>query len=419
MCQQTSVSVNPELYVPPELTDSELYHVFFSYSNTDYQWTHSVIEQVEARGLKVCYHERDFIPGRPILENMSESIQQSQKVLLVLSADFVRSRWCLLEANMSLFRDCLERKPVIPVLFQPDVSIPLHLCHLTFLEAQHPDFTNQLLKVLCTPNQQLQGSAVVPYQPPTIYNGKVLQPFISANEEELNKFDCGVWSDMYVPEQLRLIIQEPERYSEAIQIINSVSQTKVRFRSLWAQALVAIVAFILISLTSGLLGLIIGYAVVDNALFELKIVAAICLTVIFIWVMCKVALFKKNERQRIVSELQKAIGQANTLLFEENILMGAQSNSKIHMVYVLLDGCRRELTELFPEDNEVVFKRALLKYSCSYSYCLAKRHFPFPTPTNTGHLDGHVCFCQFVFHQLTMKHKKSNWCCAGNPDLNL
>lgn len=47
---------------------------------------------------------------------MFDCNQESQKVLLVLSHEFVRSRWCLLEANMSMFRDCLERKPVLPVL---------------------------------------------------------------------------------------------------------------------------------------------------------------------------------------------------------------------------------------------------------------------------------------------------------------
>uniref|UniRef100_A0A3Q1H2C0 TIR domain-containing protein n=1 Tax=Acanthochromis polyacanthus TaxID=80966 RepID=A0A3Q1H2C0_9TELE len=126
---QPTVPLSPHVHVPPTLRGEECYHVFISYSSTDYQWTHSLINQLESRNLQVCYHERDFTPGRTVLENMSECIQESQKVLLVLSPEFVRSRWCLLEANMSLFRDCLERKPIIPVLLDPGVSVPLHLCH--------------------------------------------------------------------------------------------------------------------------------------------------------------------------------------------------------------------------------------------------------------------------------------------------
>ncbi|XP_037622799.1 uncharacterized protein LOC119486627 [Sebastes umbrosus] len=221
---QPVVPLSPSICVPPTLRDGESYHVFISYSSTDYQWTHSLINQLESCGLQVCCHERDFTPGRTVLENMSDCIQESQKVLLVLSPEFVRSRWCLLEANMSLFRDCLERKPIVPVLLEPGVSVPLHLCHLTYLEANDPDFKNKLLKVLCTANQELQGSTVVPYQPPSIYNGKALQPLIAVNKEGLKKWECGQFSDMDVPDQLRLIIEDKKKYRQAVRMINRVSQ---------------------------------------------------------------------------------------------------------------------------------------------------------------------------------------------------
>ncbi|XP_078139169.1 uncharacterized protein LOC139929746 [Centroberyx gerrardi] len=227
-------------HVPPTLREGELYHVFISYSSTDYRWTHSLINKLESCGLQVCYHERDFTPGRTVLENMSDCIQESQKVLLVLSPEFVRSRWCLLEANMSLFRDCLERKPMVPVLLEPGVSVPLHLCHLTYLEARDPDFISKVLKVLCTPNQQLQGSTVVPFQPPSIYNGKALQPLTAVNEEGLQKWDAGQFSDMEVPDQLRLVIEDQEKYRMAVRRINSVSQNKVWLRPLWQRVLIYI-----------------------------------------------------------------------------------------------------------------------------------------------------------------------------------
>ncbi|KAF7664217.1 hypothetical protein LDENG_00184540 [Lucifuga dentata] len=87
--------LSPSVYVIPTLRDDELYHVFISYSSTDYQWTHSLINHLESHSLQLCYHERDFTPDRTVLENMSDCIQQSQNVLLVLSPEFVRSCWCL------------------------------------------------------------------------------------------------------------------------------------------------------------------------------------------------------------------------------------------------------------------------------------------------------------------------------------
>ncbi|XP_045893004.1 uncharacterized protein LOC123961558 [Micropterus dolomieu] len=327
---QPAVPLSPSICVPLTLRDGECYHVFVSYSSTDYQWTHSLINQLESWGMQVCFHDRDFTPGRTVWDNMSNCIQESQKVLLVLSKEFVRSRWCLLEANMSLLRDCLERKPIIPVLLERGVSVPLHLCHLTYLEGNDPDFMNKLLKVICTSNQQLQGSTVMPFQPPSIYNGKALQPLTAVNDEELYKWDSGQFSDMEVPDQLRLIVEDQEKYRTAI--------------SLW----------------------------------------------------------KKDDEKYIVREMQKVIGQANTILSAEKVLMGCRSNSKIYLVYVSLDSCKEEFAGTFSEQDgaEDMFQKALMFFSSGYACCLAKRHFPFPQPSSTGHLERGVCFCQYVSEQL-------------------
>ncbi|XP_050923932.1 uncharacterized protein LOC127139851 [Lates calcarifer] len=408
---QSTVPLSPSICVPPTLRDSECYHVFISYSSTDYQWTHSIINQLESCGLQVCYHERDFIPGRTVLENMSECIQESQKVLLVLSPEFVRSRWCLLEANMSLFRDCLERKPIVPVLLQPGVSVPLHLCHLTYLEANDPDFMNKLLKVLCTPNRELQGSTVVPFQPPSIYNGKALQPLTAVNDEGLNKWDSGQFSDMEVPDQLRLIIEDQEKYRQAVRMINSVSQNKVWLRPLWLRAMIYIIGaivFLILATFSTYMTVIFIFGQflpkLENknpvGVWVLTISSFYCVPLGFI---IQLSLWKMDDERYIVREMQKTVGQANTILSEEKVLMGCRSNSKIYLVYVSLDGCKHDFAETFSEQTnaEDMFERAILFFSSGYACCLAKRHFPFPQPSSTGHLEGGVCFCQYVSQQLS------------------
>ncbi|XP_054585212.1 toll-like receptor 4 isoform X2 [Eptesicus fuscus] len=146
----------------PPLKPGEKFHLFVSYSSMDATWTHGLIGRLEAdhAGLRVCLHERDFTPGRNILENMAECIHQSQKVLLVLSQDFVQSRWCLLEADLSLFGYCLERKPVIPVLLRP-CQVPLHLSHLTYLEAVDSRFYSKVAQLLCTPSHCMGQPALV------------------------------------------------------------------------------------------------------------------------------------------------------------------------------------------------------------------------------------------------------------------
>ncbi|XP_061629510.1 uncharacterized protein LOC133478023 isoform X2 [Phyllopteryx taeniolatus] len=368
----------PPADVPPPLSQGETFHVFISYSSTDYQWTHSLISTLESHGLRVGYHERDFTAGRTVLENMSECIQESQKVLLVLSSEFVRSRWCLLEANMSLFRDCLQRKPIVPVLLEPAVCVPLHLCHLTYLEAHDPEFEAKLVKVFFTPNRQLQGSTVVPYQPPSIYNGKALQPLTAANVESLYKWDAGQFSDMDIPDQLRLIIEDQGKYREAIGIINSVSPDKVWLRPLWIRVLL--------------------YFTGEWALIIL------CFYSVPIGLLIHISLWKNDDEKLVVREMQKAAGQANAILCKEKLLMGCRSNSIMYLVYVSLDGCKGELAATFEHlaSTEELFKLALVMFSSGYACCLAKRHFPFPQPCPwPGHLEGGVCFCQYVSQQLS------------------
>ncbi|XP_041652282.1 uncharacterized protein LOC121515530 [Cheilinus undulatus] len=341
---------------------------------------------------------------------MSDCIQESQKVLLVLSPEFVRSRWCLLEANMSLFRDCLERKPIVPVLLEPGVSIPSHLCHLTYLEANDPDFKNKLLKVLCTPNQQLQSSTVVPFQPPSIYNGKVLQPLTAVNDEELYKWDSGQFSELEVPDQLRLIIEDHDKYREAVRIINRVSEDKVWLRPLWIRVVIYIVgvAFFILFVA---FCLILQSATVDEfslqpkRIFDIWWTTTISLYFIPIGFIIHLGLWKMDDDRYILREMSKAVGKANLLLHEDKVLMGCRSNSKIYLVYVSLDGCKQEFAETFPDQAEEMFQRALMFFSSGFTCSLATRHSPFPQPSSSGHLEGGLCFCQYVSQQLT----KDKW----------
>ncbi|XP_057693301.1 uncharacterized protein LOC130916529 [Corythoichthys intestinalis] len=407
-----SVAVHPA-NVPPPLRPGETFHVFISYSSTDYQWTHALIEQLEAHGLHICYHERDFTAGRTVLENISEGIQESQKVLLVLSSDFVRSRWCLLEANMSLFRDCLERKPLVPVLLEPGVTVPLHLCHLTYLEARDPEFVAKLLKVLCTPNRQLQGSKLVPNQPPSIYNGMALQPLTAANVESLDKWDAGQFSNMDLPDQLRLIIVNQEKYREAIDIINSVSLDKVWLRPLWIRAILDIYGLLAMILLIAISVLI--YGKVENSILPdtpegspILIVILLCLLSVPFGFVIQLGLWRKDDEKYVVREMQKAAGQANRILCDEKLVMGFRCNSIMYLVYVSLEGCKGEFAVTFKHSasTEALFKKALFWFSSEYACCLAKKHFPFAQSCpHPGHLEGGVCFCQYVCQQLS----KGEW----------
>ncbi|XP_003230533.2 toll-like receptor 2 [Anolis carolinensis] len=73
------------------------YHAFVSYSHSDADWVRKeLLLRLEATRppYRLCVHERDFTPGRWVIDNIVDSIERSRKVVFVLSRSFVDSDWC-------------------------------------------------------------------------------------------------------------------------------------------------------------------------------------------------------------------------------------------------------------------------------------------------------------------------------------
>ncbi|XP_070212131.1 toll-like receptor 13 [Littorina saxatilis] len=86
------------------LADHFDYDVFVSYDKEDLPWVYQrLMPELETRlGLRLCVHERDFIPGNNIVDNIVECVQSSKKILMVFSKDFVRSQWCQFELTFCM-----------------------------------------------------------------------------------------------------------------------------------------------------------------------------------------------------------------------------------------------------------------------------------------------------------------------------
>ncbi|XP_010950753.2 uncharacterized protein LOC105066987 [Camelus bactrianus] len=383
----------------PPLKAGEKYHLFVSYSSVDAAWTHGLISRLEVdhAGLKVCLHERDFMPGRNVLENMADCIHQSQKVLLVLSQDFVQSRWCLLEADLSLFGSCLEQKPVIPVLLRP-CQVPLHLSHLTYLEATDGRFYHKVVRLLCTPNQRVARPLGL-LSAPSLYSGKTLLTLDCINRESLSSWRVGTFSTLAVPDPLKPVLEDPEVYRHAVGILNGVQSPRSCLRYLGCRITLGIF-LILLSLASISLPLVLGLSPNQPPQRLLLITANIFFCPFFMILGINTLCWFRRFSKRKMRELDLRVGEANLLLAPHSVLMGCKTMNKLHFVYVVLGDCREAFLEA--PGGEALFQEALVQFSSSYACCLAHAHFPDSedAPGAPGHLELGLCFCRFVSLQL-------------------
>ena len=70
--------------------------------------------------LRLCIHDRDFLPGEAIEENILKAIDTSRKTIVVLSKNFLKSVWCEFELEIAR-KECVEkgRNLIIAVMLEP------------------------------------------------------------------------------------------------------------------------------------------------------------------------------------------------------------------------------------------------------------------------------------------------------------
>nr|KAG5704429.1 hypothetical protein BaRGS_024284 [Batillaria attramentaria] len=99
------------------------YDVFVSYDKNDLGWVRGNLmrELEQGMGLRLCIHERDFVIGQHIVDNIAESVKTSKKVIMVFSANFAKSPWCQFELNFCLGH-VLENDDMLLVVLLSDVQ---------------------------------------------------------------------------------------------------------------------------------------------------------------------------------------------------------------------------------------------------------------------------------------------------------
>ncbi|XP_053295690.1 toll-like receptor 8 isoform X1 [Pleuronectes platessa] len=163
-------------------SSNSFYDVFVTYDNRDphvSEWVMSnlrvKLEEEGEKYLPLCLEERDWVPGVPVLENLTHSIQYSRKTLFVLTEGYVKSGIFKLAMYLAHQRLMDENVDVIVLLMLEPVlqhsrflRLRKRLCGKSVVEwprtaAAEPWFWQNLRNVVRVDNQLMYNQTYSKY----------------------------------------------------------------------------------------------------------------------------------------------------------------------------------------------------------------------------------------------------------------
>ena len=134
------------------------YDAFLSYAGQDYRWVcHVLRKKFEdlSPSYRFCLHDRDFVPGVAISDNIDNAVNESRRMVVVLSRNYVKSEWCMYEFRLAHQRVMKERSNYLIVVLYEDVPVnlmeadmKLYLRTNTYLDLTNKWFWEKLAYVL-------------------------------------------------------------------------------------------------------------------------------------------------------------------------------------------------------------------------------------------------------------------------------
>ena len=103
-----------------EEDDTRTYDAFVSFASSNWDTdfvVHTLIPMLEGRHhFRLCVHQRDFLPGHFITENITSAVRLSRRTLLLVTPAYLDSEWCRFEYQVALQEMMSERHRILPVI---------------------------------------------------------------------------------------------------------------------------------------------------------------------------------------------------------------------------------------------------------------------------------------------------------------
>ena len=127
----------------------EEYHAFIAHSRVETAFVEGLAAYLEDEGIHCSFYEKHFTPGKSLVQNICEHVAKSRKIILVISQNYLDSKWMTFEVSEALMKSQRdETRSIIYVLYggvNPE-KIQHYLKNITYLTYPGDEHFHKKLK---------------------------------------------------------------------------------------------------------------------------------------------------------------------------------------------------------------------------------------------------------------------------------
>ncbi|XP_034478217.1 protein toll-like [Drosophila innubila] len=148
---------------------------FLAFSHVDVDLIKEYLDNLERgpREYRLCFYQRDWQIGASIPDCILQSIQDSRRIIILLTNNFINSPWAVFEFRSAIRATSMDPNKRLLVIMYPDANLDnlepelkRYLTYNTYLRRDDPQFWRKLMFAM--PHKEVHGEQPEPTERPAI-----------------------------------------------------------------------------------------------------------------------------------------------------------------------------------------------------------------------------------------------------------
>ncbi|XP_052060081.1 toll-like receptor 2 type-2 [Mytilus californianus] len=124
----TRLNINCPCEFKNDINEEKDYDAFIAYSEKDADWViRTALPKLESddagKACRLCLHHRDFVVGNTIADNIFNSVGNSHHTILLVSSEFLKSEWCMMEFRTALRKNLHDKGRHLIIVLKGNITL--------------------------------------------------------------------------------------------------------------------------------------------------------------------------------------------------------------------------------------------------------------------------------------------------------